>query len=98
MSKIADTLRRAADEHLWDGVAIGSRTSAGNCGQAYSCGAVWQCLNNWDIHSPAIIHLHNLGVGVSAQFEEFEQGPERQSVRYAWLMFAADMAEEFGLD
>lgn len=97
MSKIADTLREAADEHLCDGSGD-HRTAAGYPGQTFSCGAVWQCLDKWDSDLPAIVHLHDLGVGVSGQFDEFEEGPERQSVRYAWLMFAADMAEEFGLD
>jgi len=28
------------------------------------------------------------------EFHEFEKGPERQAVRYAWLKFAAMIAEE----
>lgn len=94
MSKVADTLRRAADEHLWDGV--GSYWESPT--QVFSCGAVWQCLHDWSYNTPTLVHMKDLGVGVDGQFDEFAEGPERQSVRYAWLMFAADMAEEFGLD
>lgn len=31
------------------------------------------------------------------EFHEFPKGPERQAVRYAWLKFAAMIAEEEGL-
>jgi hypothetical protein len=43
--------------------------------------------------------LSNMGLDLKAFncFCEFPMGVERQGARYAWLMFAADIAEEQGV-
>lgn len=99
MSKVADNLRRAANELLWDG--RGTRATDGTqC--KYSCGAVGTLLCNWGF-SPEDDFLCMVSNGF-APFQsgnamaEFAKGEERQGVRYAWLMFAADIAEEWNIE
>jgi len=91
---IAETLRQAAEYYLWDGEG---EYAYGNDGRyMYSCDAVYWSKDfnkNWGVF------LEELGVLTwsTSQFNEFPAGPVRQAARYAWLLFAADIAEEWGV-
>ena len=87
--KFSDILWEAANEKLWDGEGYGWRI------REYSCEAVWRIVGS----DPILDFLEELGVQTNSifQMEEFSYGPERQAVRYCWLMFASMIAEEWGL-
>lgn len=98
MSNIAKILRLAADEHLWDG------TFPRQDLPEYSCNAV-DSVDHPDhevVYDPKTFLLYlgltrsEFGGGDARAFSEFVRGEERQSVRYAWLHFAADIADEWG--
>ena len=38
-----------------------------------------------------------LGAYVGYDDLDMEEGPKKQAIRYAWLMFAADLADEWGI-
>lgn len=90
--KLSTRLRKAANEKLWDGY--------GSCigREIYSCIAVDEVRGPGAHDVVAATFLADMGVHINGlnEFKEFRLGPERQSVRYAWLMFAAMYAEELG--
>lgn len=94
---VAQVLRLAANTCLWNGYA----RDTGIRKAAMSCIAVDVAM---DVAGPYVVprdktrqHLRRLGVNCTStrEFDEFPPGPKRQSARYAWLMFAADIAEEW---
>jgi hypothetical protein len=93
MASIAEVLHRAADRHLSGDDDYSKRKSE------LSCIAVRKA-DGWGPDSlRAVRGLEKMGLGswLTANFDEFPPGPERQAVRYAWLKFAALIAEEQGV-
>jgi hypothetical protein len=91
---IAKLLHRAADRHL------SSTDSYGWDKEVESCSAVIVAAQKMDVdYRPVWRELEKMGVNTRSirQFEEFPPGPERQAARYAWLKFAAMIAEEQGV-
>lgn len=102
MNRVAELLRRAANENLHEGFDPTSNAVSGFYDprvHTYSCNAIEHAAmrKGWGDYVLIKRHLGNLGLdcGAGADFAEFMGGPVRQSVRYAWLMFAADLAEEW---
>jgi hypothetical protein len=96
MTTIAEVLHRAADDFLWDGRECTSG------GVAASCFAVEDAANvigvSADLLDRCFDGLKAMGVDVSKfDFDDFRDSPERQGARYAWLKFAAMIAEEQGV-
>ena len=92
--KISDQIRYAAGNHLWDGV---SARPPKRC--AYSCNALANIPNLEYTLKPL---LEEMGlprsldsIGFAANFREFQFQAEAQQARYAWLMFVADIYEEW---
>jgi hypothetical protein len=88
---IAETLRELAP-------VVGRSYGDGNWHSEYICDTLqWLADDGGD----ATRFLCSLGMrtGINAQreFLGFPEGPERQAVRYCWMMFAADIAEEWGV-
>jgi hypothetical protein len=109
--KISTVLREAANTNLWDGMNYQLRKSdpmysekdcAAIQGKSqYSCDAFHHFNMHhitYEFQKEIEDFLYELGLNPETinAFTEFEPGEERQSVRYAWLMFAADIAEEEG--
>jgi hypothetical protein len=90
---IAELLHRAADRHLSSAGVGGFDT------EVESCSAVMVAAKKMNVDYHPVCHgLQEMGVNLSyMQFEEFPRGPERQAARYAWLKFAAMIAEEQGV-
>ena len=94
--KISAILRDAANNHLWDG------REARRIGALYSCHAVHRALDAYpglrESMDDVFSFLTWMGVDTPKGnlFDEFKTCREQQQVRYAWLMFAADFAEELG--
>lgn len=98
MIKISTILRKAANEHL--------RLSAEPCNKAkYCCDAIDSAI--FEMRSSSSLYsleedvrdfLTEMGQGVGlSEFKEFDYNQDvQQEVRYTWLMFAADIAEEEG--
>lgn len=111
--KISEVLRDCANNRLWDGTNFNERldVSQSQCEidsafqqgkKTYSCDTFHPEYNyqvSFSFKREIENFLASLGLPWRSRnaFEEFEAGEERQSVRYAWLMFAADVAEEEGL-
>lgn len=93
MNEIAENLRRAAQHHLWDGVNPDAEYQ-----HVYSCNAV---LRADGVEHGSLTLGFLVGLGLSSrddpQFEEFKEGKARQGARFSWLMFAADIAEEWDI-
>jgi hypothetical protein len=96
MTTIAEVLHRAADEFLWDGES--QRTWDSD--YLYSCDAIFAGLN-LPANIRTRIKLGLIEMGLDAEdfyhFDDFRAGPQRQGARYAWLKFAAMIAEEQGV-
>lgn len=98
MTTIAEILHTAADEYLWAGPGDRRRRTS-----PYSCLAIGLAEGSpyddpWP--SPSIRSgLEELGVSCHAlgEFSEFTKQKDRQGARYAWLKFAALLAEEQGV-
>lgn len=110
---IADILRIAADERLRSGEEIlsGHWCRNSKITERYSCLAVRQAIkdkmrpeisewNIWHTKQGKTVEkfLQELGVKTNSNklFREFDSFTA-QSIRYAWLNLAADIAEEEGL-
>lgn len=99
--KLSELLRAAANEALWNGYRAVFRGDETGIAE-YSCNAVmeqeYRCALGDLRGLGAGYFLSTLGVSIGSlsEFDEFAYGIERQAVRYAWLMFAADIAEEEG--
>jgi hypothetical protein len=93
MTTIAELLHRAADRHL------SSAGAGGRDKEVESCCAVIVAAQKMDVDYRPVWHgLQEMGVNFSFyEFEEFPRGHERQAARYAWLKFAAMIAEEQGV-
>jgi hypothetical protein len=95
---IAEVLHFAADELLWDG------SGDTDPDYIYSCDAAMraaQRLGGWGLWPVVECGLANMGVdtGSLGQFDNIgdRMSAERQAARYAWLKFAALIAEEQGV-
>ena len=96
--KIAKLLRRAANQHLWDGTESSLALRPGV--DSFSCAAVMLAVYACpDYPGPVIGFLRELGVRTWAtcEFSEFKPGAARQGARFLWLHFAALVAEEDGV-
>lgn len=91
--KISEILWKAANESLWDG--SGHHYNR----ETYSCAAVAEAegVSVW-WESKTVAFLKEFGVTPESrtEFDEFKYGGDQQGARYAWLMFAAMIAEEEG--
>jgi hypothetical protein len=101
--KISEILHSAADEWLKQcRIWPDSRST-------YSCIAIALAITprdyypyrkiDTDIEHRIMKGLRNMGLSTDSldEFTEFAEGEERQAVRYAWLKFAALIAEEQGV-
>jgi hypothetical protein len=101
--KTSELLRRAANEHLWEGEGVYQFYTEK---KQFSCDSVNQAYrtatrNKWaTTPSHVKAFLKELGVNLNGfhEFDEFPHGPACQGARYAWLMFAADIADEWGVE
>jgi hypothetical protein len=93
VTTIAEVLHRAADEHLWDGSGLYP------IGSEYSCGAGYWASGTGRRWTMVRAGLRRMGLDVNSytEFSDVPHGPERQAARYAWLKFAAMIAEEQGV-
>lgn len=105
--KVSTILREAANLHLHlykDGTLPGfSYIGEEGVVFEYTCDAIQHAVRmNKLAHVGYYFENLMLSFGVPVYschaFDEFKRGEERQSVRYAWLMFAADIADEEGLE
>lgn len=101
MTTIAETLHYAADECLWDGRWDGR--SRGHISK-YSCDAVHLAAFDLGLseckRKAMFTGLRRMGVDTRGllQFSDFVNDSRRaQGARYAWLKFAAMIAEEQGV-
>lgn len=105
--KISDILNRAADEYLAPNLYL-AYSPEYNYDGTFSCDAVYDAIQELPISDDLPLigfifdFLESLGLQKASTnycaFEEFEEGEERQQVRYAWLKFAAMIAEEENLE
>lgn len=97
--KISEILHKAADEFLWNGHGSFFDQPLSR----YSCDAVTKAiifLNvPYEIDSNLFEGLENMGLDTEScnQFDEFKNAIDCQAARYAWLKFAAMIAEEQGV-
>lgn len=106
MIKISTILRKAANEHLWmktieewrnrDWMVDGEKSY-------FCCDAIDYAIRNYtqihwsDLEMGVWDFMQEMGQGTGlSEFREFDDELTRQEVRYTWLMFAADIAEEEG--
>jgi hypothetical protein len=93
MRTIAEVLHRAADEFLWNGI----REPGGNL-REYSCGSAYaSCGPSYYKKIKPGLAAMGLDTDSYTEFDELPEGPKRQGARYAWLKFAAMIAEEQGV-
>jgi|OpeIllAssembly_1097287.scaffolds.fasta_scaffold01773_5 hypothetical protein len=106
MKSISKLLRRAANKHLWDGKhsEVWTKDSEVTDGkEPYTCDSIYRAAmanrSDWATYYAAMDFLRGLGCPTDSlrAFHEFTFGEERQGARYAWLMFAAAVAEEQNL-
>lgn len=111
--KISTLLRKAANEHLWvGGKYYNQQGEVFSCSaviaaarDTYPNFCWWPLKENENLYKrkalqeKALAFLYELGCPVcsTTAFNEFKIGKTRQAVRYAWLMFAAQVAKEEGL-
>ena len=103
-AKISDILFIAANEYLWDGV---HKTNMDV--DSYSCSAIMRSIyylvgdvRKSTLYTQRVDLFHGLtemGVdcGSSSEFDQFKNYMDRQQARYAWLMFAYEIALEQGV-
>ncbi len=93
MATIAEVLHYAADNFLW-------HPENGENKFEPSCSAIYWACENLQIsrkqREKIFKGLQNMGLDTSV-FDEFIPGAARQGARYAWLKFAALIAEEQGV-
>lgn len=96
---IAEVLRLAAEEYLWDGKSAARGTPAWyGCGRVpdgkveFSCRAVDAACEDLAV-DPAIVHKMLAAMGCEygnpEQYPHHLSNTERQARRYQWLTFAA---------
>lgn len=92
--KLADVLWEAANVHLESGGPNDTYDQL-----LFSCDAVSAALECGNGIERARRFLARLGCPVTsmAAFSEFSHGPQRQGVRYVWLLLAAHVAEDEGI-
>lgn len=107
--KLSTIIREAANNYLSQKGDVSFGLIGLSAGKYdYSCDAIRNALS---LHYPnyseyyfaqecleSILKSFGTPIHSTLAFEEFEEGEERQSVRYAWLMFLADVAEEENLE
>jgi len=96
-------LRRAADEHLWEG-----EDDREYCTEAYSCSAVWEAIKKmygrervepiWQGVFEDYLEWLGCDSSSTGQFNGKEwsgyDDREIQAIRHCWLYFAADLWDE----
>jgi hypothetical protein len=103
MNRLAKLLRKAAKKHLSSGVKDPWNESLTK--KHFSCDAVLAACPKrhrgvgryYDVNVVAFLESLGCHCNRVTEFDQFEAGPERQGARYAWLMFAALIAEEEGI-
>ncbi len=104
---LADVLWEAANVRLSEDYDVNDAPKATCCAVFWAeHGVEW-----WSRHrgqqwktaakkSDGVQFLKGLGcpVGSSSAFERFEEGEERQGVRYMWLLLAMHVAEDEGIE
>lgn len=107
--KLSTIIREAANKYLSEKGDVGFGFIGLSAGKYdFSCDAIRNAVSlriknttefyyaeNYLQH---ILRTFGTPVDSTNAFGEFEEGEERQSVRYAWLMFLADVAEEENLE
>lgn len=96
MTTIAEVLHLAADTFLWPG-GVYCSTDDDN---VFSCFAIERAAKHLQTrYGPIKIGLRRMGLCTDSanEFNEFPRGTKRQAARYAWLKFAAMIAEEQGV-
>lgn len=93
---LADVLWEAANVHLRTGAEAGGFS-------AYTCDAVHHAGGGNRNDGKAVRFLTSIGLPRGADdlydlFSAFEYGEERQGVRYMWLLLAAKVAEDEGIE
>jgi len=105
--QVAELIRVAADNHLWDGKnqLWDSKRAWPKLRAAFTCNAIYAADTHWNPPAQggrasearrtaeAAMWAAGLTPGLSAEFREFKQGKQRQAVRYCWLHFLADRIE-----
>lgn len=99
--KISDVLWNAANKKLYHPKFDDSRTTNFSCDAVYEALSAKNLSDNdyYDLADNTMSFLEQLGLSTNScqAFDEFKGGAQRQEARYAWLMFAAMVAEEEGL-
>lgn len=92
-----EVIRYAADNLLAKATRLPGQSS-------YSCDVMLPGYNKFStgiVHEKYLNLVKSMGLDTSclnlSAFDEFEAGSTRQSVRYAWMQFVADIAEEEGI-
>lgn len=98
--KISAILYKAANEHLWTGE--GDWPFVEKDVEVYSCIAAQKAFpidKFWNFYPKTMAFLQALGCDTNSTecFNEFKDKKTKQAARYAWLMFAAHIAEEENL-
>lgn len=99
---LADVLWKAANEHLSADHKDGKRRVYSCEAVAAACGTLWS--RDWEDLQETIPlrFLHGLGCNTNSLSShvtaDFPSGPERQGVRYMWLLLAMHAAEDEGVE
>lgn len=97
---IAEILHYAADVCLWDGITSvhwPDADPASCCAIGSACVALIPKFSE-EYFYRIDAGLRNMGLNTDdVNFLTFQRGPKRQGARYAWLKFAAMIAEEQGV-
>ena len=108
-AKISDILFIAANEYLWDGIhKTNMDVDAYSCSAIMRSMFYLMGSYNQSTFQKSVIYskrvslfdgLTEMGLdcGLSDAFDEFKNYMDRQQARYAWLMFAHDIALEQGV-
>lgn len=102
MPKISEVLRIAATKHLRLTAESFDKESFNKA--RYCCDAIDAAIFsltrecNWKLEDDIREFLTGMGQGIGlSEFKEFDYDQNiQQEIRYTWLMFAADIAEEEG--
>ena len=104
--KVSEVLRQAADEIPQHEDELRSDRVGDRIGESYGLTeSVYICDNirrilktGWGETSDTAEFLEELGMGCGFHvFHHIKAGVERQAARVAWLLFAADLADEWGI-
>jgi hypothetical protein len=99
--KLADVLWVAANEYLSTEADRTFKKRTHTCESvAMALGILWERTWPQTQRQPALMFLRQLGckTGACTAFSDYEAGPERQGVRYMWLLLAMHVAEDEGIE